>query len=200
MNRLGIFFEKQYKKSFEYIQDSGKYIYWALVIFFIFTIIGLIFPIPERLFLVLIDYFKELILKTQNFSTFEMILFIFTNNSFATFFSIIFGIIFGIFPIINSVINGYVLGFAGSLSVSEFGILSLWKLLPHGILELTAVFISLGMGLRIGATSLKSVIKNKGDKKLTKELKDSLRVYFLVVLPLLLLAAIIEGILIGFSF
>ena len=199
MKKIGEFFEREYKKSFNHIKESKKYIYWILVIFFIFTLIGLIFPVSEELYLLILNYFKELILKTQNFSTFEMVLFIFTNNSFATFFSIIFGVVFGIFPVINSIMNGYVLGFAGALSVSEFGIFSLWRILPHGIFELVAVFISLGMGLRIGAVSIKSIIKNKNDKQLYKNLKNSIRVYLLVVLPLLLIAAIIEGILIGLS-
>jgi len=34
--------------------------------------------------------------------------------------------------------------------VQTDGFLSLWRLLPHGIFELPAVFISLGMGLKIG--------------------------------------------------
>jgi stage II sporulation protein M len=199
MDKLGKYFEIQYKKSFKHIRDSNKFIYWSLVTFFVFMLIGLVFPTSQDISLRLMEYFKELLLKTQGFSTLEMILFIFLNNTFATFFGIIFGVVFGIFPVFSLVMNGYVVGFVSSLSVAEFGISSLWNLLPHGIFELGAVFISLGMGLKIGAVSIKSVLKNKGDKKLTKELKDSLRVYLFVVLPLLLVAAIIEGILIGLS-
>ena len=77
-------------------------------------------------------------------------------------------------------------------AVSLEGILTLWKLFPHGIFEIPAVIISLGLGLRLGITLMFKT------KKFKKESFSSLLVFLLVVTPLLIIAAIIEGFLVFF--
>ena len=56
--------------------------------------------------------------------------------------------------IILIVFNGYVLGFVAELAVKSpknpLGILILWKLVPHGIFELPAILISIGLGIKLG--------------------------------------------------
>ena len=42
------------------------------------------------------------------------------------------------------------------------GILVLWRLLPHGIFELPAIFISLGLGLKLGTSLISAKDKGKG--------------------------------------
>jgi len=65
---------------------------------------------------------------------------------------------------------------------------------PHGVFELPAVFISLGLGVRFGTFMF--------SKNALSELKHrfigSIKVFFFVIMPLLVLAAIIEGVLITF--
>jgi stage II sporulation protein M len=78
--------------------------------------------------------------------------------------------------------------------VYEEGILVLWRLLPHGIFELPALFLSAGLGLRLGTFIFR---KNKL-KSLKNYLFESLRVFLFIIFPFLLIAAIIEGILISF--
>ena len=90
---------------------------------------------------------------------------------------------------ITSIVNGYILGFVMLKSVQANGALVLWKLLPHGIFELPALFISLGLGVKLGAFIFK---KNK-IKTLKIYLFESARVFVFVILPLLFIAAIIEG-------
>jgi len=116
----------------------------------------------------------------------------FTNNLYVGFLSIIFGVFLGIFPIMTAVFNGIIIGYVMNIAVSSEGFIILWKLLPHGIFELPAIFISMALGLKIFSSVFygKRVLKNN--------FKRSLLVFVLVVTPLLILAALIEGFLIFF--
>ena len=61
-----------------------------------------------------------------------------------------FGVLLGIFPLMSVIANGYLLGFVVAASVRSQGILILWRLFPHGIFEIPALFLSLGLGLKMG--------------------------------------------------
>ncbi|MBC8434888.1 stage II sporulation protein M [archaeon] len=122
----------------------------------------------------------------------ETISLIFINNFRTGLSSILLGIIFGILPLISAIFNGYVVGFVINLVVAEEGFLVLWRLLPHGIFEIPAVLISMGLGLRIGL----GLFKKNSKKLLKRNFNESLKVFFVIVLPLLIIAAIIEGTLI----
>ena len=158
----------------------------------IFGLIGFLFPIffEEQI----LDLIKELIAQTEGLGTFGLTKFIFLNNIKSSFFSMALGIFLGIFSFLILIVNGYVLGFVASKSVAVEGILVLWRLLPHGIFEIPAVMISAGLGLKLGAYLF--VKHKKGDFK--QWLLNSLRVFLFIVVPLLIIAAIIEGILIIF--
>jgi stage II sporulation protein M len=184
--------KEEYKKCFEYISQSKKFIFLIIGIFFIFSLIGFFVPIPEFLYNKILEIIKEILLETENLSSVELIFYIIFNNIKSSFFGIIFGFIFGILPLIIAIANGYILGFVSLLSVNSEGFLSLWKLFPHGIFELPAIFISLGLGLKFGTFVFQ---KNK-QKSFKNYLLNSLRIFLLIIIPLLILAGIIEGILI----
>jgi len=183
--------KNEYKKSFNYLRESRKFIYSIIVIFFYF---GFFVPAPDSLVEQILKFIQELMDKTQNMSYFELIQFIFLNNIQSSFMAMIFGIVLGIMPIIATIGNGYILGFVSALSVREKGIFVLWRLLPHGIFELPAIFISLGMGLKFGTFIFQ---KRKFDS-FKNYFWNSFRVFLFIVLPLLIIAAIMEGSLISF--
>ena len=105
------------------------------------------------------------------------------------FLGLISGIFLGLFPLLLTFLNGYVLGFVMRLSVSAVGVGSLWRLVPHGIFELPALIISLGLGLKLGMF----IFSKKPIKQLKYDLDNSLRVFFFVIVPLLLIAGFIEA-------
>lgn len=181
--------------SLRFIKECRNFIYFSLFLFFLFSLIGFFVPIPEEISNQFLELIKELLKQTENLSTLGLANFIFFNNLQSSFFGIIFGAFFGIFPILASVLNGYLLGFVASLSVKEEGILILLRLAPHGIFELPAIFISLGLGLKISTFIFE---KNKL-KSLKIYMKKSLLVFLLIVIPLLIIAAVIEGNLIALS-
>ncbi|MFQ5531049.1 MAG: stage II sporulation protein M [Candidatus Nanoarchaeia archaeon] len=185
--------ENQYEKSFNYISESRKFISTIIVVFFIFALIGYVIPTPEFIIDAIFEFIQELLEKTEAMSQTELIRFIFLNNLQSSFFGMIFGFFLGIFPVIATIANGYLLGFVAKVTVGEEGFLVLWRLLPHGIFELPAVFISLGLGLKFGTFLFQ---KKKGES-FKNFFWSSLRVFIFIVIPLLVIAAIIEGSLIA---
>ena len=184
-----------YGDILNYIVDSKKYIYSIIVIFFASALIGFFVPLPDSVLEKLFDYIRDILAKTEGLSTWGLIEFIFLNNVQGSFFGMAFGIFFGLFPVVAAILNGFVLGIVSSMSVQVGGIFSLWRLFPHGIFELPAIFISLGLGVRIGTY----LFNGDSKKGFMYHLKNSLKVFFFVVVPLLIVAAIIEGVLISWT-
>ncbi len=184
--------KKEYSLCFDYLKKSKNFIYFSILIFSIFALIGFFIPTPKNIYDQIIEFIKEITLKTKDMSSVELISFIISNNLKSTFLSIFFGIVFGIFPFIALISNGYLLGFVASLSVQQSGILSLFSLVPHGIFEFPAIFISMALGLKLGLIFFSNNPKNN----FKQELQNCFKVFLLIILPLLLLAGVIEGLLI----
>jgi stage II sporulation protein M len=113
---------------------------------------------------------------------------IFLRNSFASLIAISFGIFFGLVPVTAAFVNGALIGTVLSGIESARIFAALIVLLPHGIFELPALFISWGLGIWIGIFVL-----TKKQQTFISRQKSAYRIFFFVVLPLLLVAAIIEG-------
>ena len=78
---------------------------------------------------------------------------VFTNNAYVAAQSILFGVLLGIPVLYVLLLNAVNVGVAGGLMAANdrtglfFGLI-----LPHGLLELTAVFVACGLGLKLGWT------------------------------------------------
>ncbi len=181
-----------FKESLNFIVESKKYIYLSFLVFLVSAVFGFIFA--DKLVFIN-DILKNLVDKTEGLGTIELIIFIFLNNLKSAFFGMILGLAFGIVPVINSIVNGTVLGFVFEKVYNISGISDFWRILPHGIFELPAIFIALGIGMKLGFSFF---LRDK-NKSLLAELKSAVYAFLLVILPLLIIAAIIEGLLIGFA-
>lgn len=193
----GFRLKEEYEKCFLFIKDSRNFIYIAILLFLIFSVVAFFFKdlinsffasvfkinLNENIF----NFIEDLVKRTEGMDMKQLIGFIFTNNIQSSFLGMMLGIAFGIFPLIAVVTNGYLLGFVANISVKTDGLLVLWKILPHGIFELPAVLISLGLGFRLG-----SVLFRK-NTSFSSDFFNSLRVFLLIILPLLIIAALIEG-------
>jgi stage II sporulation protein M len=116
---------------------------------------------------------------------------IFLNNAFVSLVSLILGIALGVFPILFIASNGYFVGVISYIVGQQKGFLFiLLALLPHGVLELPMVFLSASIGLRLGHQVFLYLIGRPTEVK--KEFKRGLMFYFLLIVPLLFVAAIIE--------
>lgn len=184
----------QFKEALSYIKESQTYIYVAIGIFVISAIFGFVFH--ENLTF-LNKIIEELILKTQGLSATELIFFILQNNLMSSLLSVAIGLFFGIFPVFNAIVNGVVLGYVSALVSNEHGLSILWRLLPHGIFELPAIFISLGLGIKLGFTLFLG--RKTRAKEFRRRFYNSANTFLMIVIPLLIIAALIEGLLIAFA-
>lgn len=119
---------------------------------------------------------------------FALVLAIFLRNSLVASVCVVSGPLLGVLPLLISVLNGLILGSALSYVDEAHRVTALLLLLPHGIFELPALFTACGIGLWQGIT-----VFQKNATPLRERRSRSLRILFIVVIPLLLIAAIIEG-------
>ncbi len=185
---------KNYSKCWKFANETKWFFVFSLGIFVFTFLIGFTFPIFFKK--EILNLLKILITNIKGKNTFELISYIFLNNLKASFMAIILGIFFGVFPLITCIANGYLLGFVARKAVETGGILMMWKIFPHGIFELPAVLFSIGIGLRIGLSSITGQIWNNEEQGVKHIFIEGLRFFVFVVFPLLVIAATIEGTLI----
>jgi len=184
-----------WRESLDYLKDSRNFIYLSIILFLAGTILG--FAFPELFSFYFDDVIRELVEKTANMGVEDLIFFIFQNNILSVFMAFIFGVFLGIFPIFNIVVNGTLLGYVMSRVVAAEGAFSVWRIVPHGIFELPAIFISVGLGVKLGLFWFSK--KGRRAEEFRERFWGGLKVFATIVIPLLIIAAVVEGILIGFS-
>lgn len=127
----------------------------------------------------------------QNLPPFAIFLFVLFNNAIKIFFSIILGLLFGIFPLYFLYTNGFLLGIVSAYVLAKSSPLVLIAgILPHGILELTGVVIGCTYGVWLGVGFIR-LFKYK--EPIGSKLRKSIQVYVKIILPILLVAALIEA-------
>jgi stage II sporulation protein M len=185
------FLANQYSKCWKFFKECRWHIVFALGVFSLTFLIG--FAYPHFFRAEIFNFIRELLASLEGKSVLELTGIIFLNNLKASFMAIVLGITLGFFPLVTGVINGYLLGFVSREAVAREGLLVLWQLLPHGIFELPAVIFSIGIGFKVGG----DMFKGNVGKGLKYNFTEGFRFFVFVVFPLLVIAAIIEGLLIG---
>ncbi|MGG4496864.1 stage II sporulation protein M [Brevibacillus reuszeri] len=117
---------------------------------------------------------------------------IMTNNMKVAMLAFVSGITFGIFPIYLLLFNGLLVGALAAVYFQSGSSYAFWAyILPHGVIELTAIFIAGGAGLHMGYRML---VPGRFARKyqFLEAAKESAQL-LLATLPLLVIAGIIEG-------
>jgi stage II sporulation protein M len=118
---------------------------------------------------------------------------IFLNNAIKTLFVIALGVLFGVATVFFLLVNGAALGIVFYLSVQSRGWWSsLLVIVPHGVLELPAVLLGASIGLLLGRHSLNRLF-GKTHTSLGNELRQAFHFFIAVIVPLLLIAALVEA-------
>jgi len=116
---------------------------------------------------------------------------IFLKNLLASAMAMLLGLGLGIVPLLVVTSNGFLLGVVAYGAVQQSGLLFLAAgILPHGILELPAVLVSIAIGFRLGYLLALTLAGEKAD--LAGETRIAVRFLWRYIAPLLLLAAAIE--------
>lgn len=178
--------------AWSYLKASRGFVLTSFIVFTISVFAGF-FGVDYLSFLdaLIADIFA----KVEGLSGTSLIIFIFYNNVMSSFFALFLGAFFGVFSFFNILLNGTVVGYVIALASETHGIGIVWRLIPHGIFELPAIFISTGLGLKLGM----SFFMPNRIKTLKERFMGSVKVFVSIVIPLLIIAAIIEGLLITLS-
>lgn len=120
-----------------------------------------------------------------------IMLIIFAKNLFTSAMAMLLGLGLGIIPFVVVSSNGLILGIVGYEAVQKAGISFLLAgILPHGIIELPVVLVSIAIGFRLGH-SLALTLAQK-EVNLSDEIRTAFHFLVRWVAPLLFLAAAIE--------
>ena len=118
---------------------------------------------------------------------------IFLNNGLKTLAVIVLGTFGGILPLIFLLVNGYVLGLVLHASLQSRGLFVFFlAIAPHGVFELPAILLGTSIGLMLGARAIKQML-GREERALGREVARGLRFFVTVIVPLLLVAALIEA-------
>jgi len=177
-----------------YLKRLYPYLKTSLVIFGSGIVIGLM---AVSHFPLLAQHFESSVVGfVKNFrglSKLELAAAIFLNNTLKTVLAILLGSLFGIIPAVFLLGNGIALGVIFSLSGRTRGLwLSLLSIVPHGLLELPAVFLGTSIGLMVGSRVMKQFFRPP-ETTIGSELVQGLRFFITVILPLLFIAALVEA-------
>ena len=116
---------------------------------------------------------------------------IFLKNLLASAMAMLLGLGLGLIPLMVVTSNGFLLGIVGYAAVQKAGFLFLAAgILPHGIIELPVVLVSIAIGFRLGYLLALTLAKEKVD--LSGETRMAIHFLWRWVTPLLFLAAAIE--------
>jgi uncharacterized membrane protein SpoIIM required for sporulation len=117
---------------------------------------------------------------------------IMTNNISVSFTAFAWGITAGVGTVLSMVFNGLLLGVVGTACWLNDMSISLWSFVaPHGVLELPAIFIAGGAGLRIAQGLLFPGLLSR-QNSLAKAGGEAVRL-LVGIIPILIVAGLIEG-------
>ena len=164
-------------------------ILFALGAFAGLVIIQQIPEIADRL----IDHLAKFVQQFAGMPSWKLATAIFLNNAVKTLIAIVLGVFLGIVPVIFLLANGAALAVAFSVSVQSRGLwLSLASIAPHGIIELPAALLGTSIGLMLGVRAIQHLFGHHSSS-IGQELALGFRFFCAVIIPLLLLAALVEA-------
>jgi len=138
------------------------------------------------------DLLKQFAKIFQGMPRLQLAAAIFFNNSVKTLLVILLGPLLGLAPVLFLLVNGAILGAVIPVAVESRGLwTAIMTILPHGILELPAIFLGTSIGISLGLHPL-ARLRGKTELTLFSELGHALRIYLSVIIPLLLIAAAVE--------
>lgn len=178
-------------RSIEYLRSIRGYILMAAILFFASAASG--FAAADHNPSIAEEWLKELeMLKwITDLPPLMILILIFAKNLLACAMAVLLGVGAGIVPLLVAVSNGILVGMVSYQVIHKEGVLYLLAgILPHGIVELPTVLVSIAIGMRLGHLFLTTIIYGDGD--LGEEARVAVSFLIYRVAPLLFIAAVIE--------
>ena len=186
IRNISEYIKQSYREAFTDLRDAGASILVTVAIFLVCVSIGMVHPSwSDDTLSALKGLAKDLSGKSAS----AIIFTIFLKNALSTAISVLTGPLLGIIPVSGAVINGLLLGSTLSY-IKEMGRpYAIVYLFPHGLFEFPAMFMAWGLGLWQGMWFL----RKPPDRSFKDRLQRAFRVLVILILPLLIIAALIEG-------
>lgn len=174
-----------------YLERLKPFFLYSFIFFFLSILAGIIVAgLEPRSVVFLTESFSEITGPILALDDWGIFLVIFFNNSLAVFLSILLGFLLAFYPFLVLLINGFIIGilfYASQEMIETFFV----AVLPHGVIELPAVFLGTAVGIMIGYLVFKNIFR-KEQNPIKAEIRSGLRFFLTLLLPLLLVAAFIE--------
>lgn len=186
--------------KFEYIKSLKKYIIFSLIVFLLGFAEGYSFPqsYPKEAEDVIAQV-REMFGPALEAGGSQVFIFIFFKNVLATAIAIVSGVLGGLIPVMSVLSNGFLVGLVGFYSVERSSWLAFFSgIAPHGVFELPAFFLSAAIGIKLGKVALSNIYSYlrrwppETRKSLIREFLKAANLFISVLLPLLLVAALVE--------
>jgi stage II sporulation protein M len=184
------------------IRRDWPYFFGVAVFFLVMVVLGYFLPIcaPQMTRMFQNSFFERLrqlaaLIRNQSFLV--QIGVIWLNNLTASTVAILFGILLGAVPLFSLIGNGLAIGMAQRLLEQRGlgGVRFYLGLLPHGVFELSAFFIAVGLGIRLGMIPFRLIWQHHMTQRrrpLFRIFYHEARRYWALIAILLLVAATIE--------
>lgn len=187
--------KKYYKNSWKIIKQNKKIIFALTALYILFFVGGLIYNnltytkfsfSSEDVKNSYEEFFRLTTFKDTLIGNFGAILF---HNAISGLFNIATGIVLAIVPVGLIAYSGF--SHSTSIMASRYDFSNtLFLLVPHSIFEIPALILSSSLGVMI----FLSIFKSKDRKKnIIQAYKNILLIFLLIIIPLLLIAAILEA-------
>ncbi|MCL6588861.1 MAG: stage II sporulation protein M [Firmicutes bacterium] len=146
-----------------------------------------------------LNFFTEMYDSLKGKPYFDWVIAIWTNNLKAAGTMILIGALFPLLPLASLIFNGLIIGVLEKTTLSKTGISAFQmylSLLPHGIFELTAIFIAVYTGIRFGLVPYRllwTFFLTGAYKPTFREFLKEAGYYCSLTFVLLFIAALIES-------
>ncbi|MFA7169271.1 MAG: stage II sporulation protein M [Candidatus Paceibacterota bacterium] len=181
------------KESKTYLYHIRKYVWFSLALFIFSSLSGYYIAQnhPDKIadYLAEIEAFFESMAEPTAWETFMAI---FQNNVEAMLLVVGMGIFAGFFSLTFLLVNGFMVGIFAHLFVSQgLGLIFLFGVIPHGVIEIPCLLFSAAIGFRIGETAIGKIFQRK--QSLILETSEGIKFAITAIIPLLFIAALIEA-------
>lgn len=176
-----------------FFKENQKYIIASFFVFILWILLYLFTPIDENIKKALIQQTIEYVKNIMTTNSFELFIKIFFNNAFIWLLIVLSWFLLSVLWVFFVLSNIFIVWLVLSISIEKVGLYhSLLAILPHWVLEITAVLLSLALSFKITVLVVKK-IWNWKTIKIWWELRKILLFFWWFVLPLFLIAAFIES-------
>jgi len=166
-----------YRQIWRDLNDVKKYIFAAILIFAAGIVVAIVIPsLGKSVISTILEYLKTF----EHKKDLALLIAIFLKNASSAFFAILLGFLFGLVPIFGAAFNGIAVG-----AILNLNPLNFFTIIPHGLFELPALFIAWGLGIWCAGGLFHA-------PTISFRIKKSLNIYLSIIVPLLIIAAIVE--------